>query len=140
MSGRLIQCVLALGLGIASTANAHHSFAANYFLDQSVEFEGTVSEFIWRNPHCFLYVDVLNEDGEQVTWALELQNTILATNAGWTADTFKSGDEITFSGNPARTGAMRLRATDIHRPADGFIYDVNAGRPGPGETIGTQGL
>ena len=136
----LAQLATAIVMGIGSPASAHHSFAAHYFLDQSVELEGTVSEFAWRNPHCFLYVDVLNDDGERVSWVLELQNTILATNIGWTADTFKPGDEIAFAGNPARTGTMRLRATLINRPADGFSFDVNANRPGPGETIGTFGL
>ena len=140
MSIRAMQWAMALGLALGSTANAHHSFAAHYLLDQSIELEGTVKEFAWRNPHCFLFVELLNEDGERVTWTLELQNTILATNAGWTADTFTPGDQIAFSGNPARTGAMRLRTTSIHRPADGFSYDVNDRRPGPGETIGTLGL
>ena len=95
----------------------------------------------WRNPHCFLYVDVVTDDGEQVTWMLELLNTILATNAGWTAEKFKVGDELMLAGNPARTGAKRLRTTKIYRPADGFSYDITNRRlGGPEQTVGTRGL
>ena len=141
MRNRLIQFLPALLLGFMPCANAHHSFAANYHLDQLVELEGRVNNFVWRNPHCFLYVDVVTDDGEQVTWMLELLNTILATNAGWTAEKFKVGDELMLAGNPARTGAKRLRTTKIYRPADGFSYDTTNRRlGGPEQTVGTRGL
>ena len=143
MNSKLIRFFLVFFLGLATgaDADAHHSFSANYQLDQLVELEGRVSSFIWRNPHCFLYMDVMTDDGEQVTWMLELLNTILATNVGWTANTFSVGDVLEFSGNPARTGAKRLRTTRIYRLADGFSYDItNRGLGGPNQTIGTQGL
>ena len=141
MSSKLIQFFLVFFLGLATRADAHHSFSANYQLDRLVELEGRVSSFVWRNPHCFLYMDVMTDDGEQVTWMLELLNTILATNVGWTASTFSVGDVLEFSGNPARTGAKRLRTTRIYRLADDFSYDTtNRGLGGPNQTVGTQGL
>ena len=141
MSNKLIQFFLVFFLGLATGADAHHSFSANYQLDQLVEMEGRVSSFVWRNPHCFLYMEVMTDDGEQVTWMLELLNTILATNVGWTANTFSVGDVLEFSGNPARTGAKRLRTTKIYRLADGFSYDItNRGLGGPSQTVGTRGL
>jgi len=141
MSRKLAQFFLVFFLGLSTGADAHHSFSANYQLDQLVEMEGRVSSFVWRNPHCFLYMEVMTDDGEQVTWMLELLNTILATNVGWTANTFSVGDVLEFSGNPARTGAKRLRTTRIYRLADGFSYDItNRGLGGPNQTVGTQGL
>ena len=141
MNSKLIQFFLVFFLGLATGADAHHSFSANYQLDRLVELEGRVSNFVWRNPHCFLYMDVMTDDGEQVTWVLELLNTILATNVGWTASTFSVGDVLEFSGNPARTGAKRLRTTKIYRLADGFSYDItNRGLGGPSQTVGTRGL
>ena len=134
------RLVAILALIAAASAHAHHSFPANYLLEELVEVEGTVSQFVWRNPHCFLYVTVDSDAPEPVTWALELPNTIFASQAGWTAETFKPGDEVIVAGNPARTGAKRLRGTLIERPADGFSYRARALTTTPGQSVGARGL
>ncbi len=125
---------------LGSPAHAHHSFPANYLLDELVEVEGTVTDFVWRNPHCFLYVEVPSDSGEPVTWVLELANTVFATQAGWTAQTFQPGDELAVAGNPARTGAKRLRGTSIDRAADGFSYRARALTTTPGQSVGAKSL
>src|SRR5438105_5993440 len=35
---------------------AHHSATATYIHGKSVKIEGTLKEFIWRNPHSFIKV------------------------------------------------------------------------------------
>ena len=132
--------LLTLFLLLGSAAHAHHSFPANYLLDEVVELEGTVTDFVWRNPHCFLYVAVPSDTGEPVIWMLELSNTVFATQAGWTEQTFSPGDELAVAGNPARTGAKRLRGTGIDRAADGFSYRARALTTTPGQSVGARGL
>ena len=50
-----------LGLVGAGRTYAHHSFAATYFVDQSVSIDGTLKEFLFRNPHSFVKVDVKDD-------------------------------------------------------------------------------
>ena len=71
--GRTILLVLA-GLTLLTGAErvfAHHSFSATYDSTAKVEIEGVVKEFVWRNPHSFLRIDVTDKDGSTKTWALE---------------------------------------------------------------------
>ena len=50
---------------------AHHSFSAEYDSTNKVEIQGVVTEFVWRNPHSFMKVDVADKDGTTKTWTLE---------------------------------------------------------------------
>jgi hypothetical protein len=49
---------------------AHHSFAADYFEDQSTSIEGAVQEFQYRNPHAMVIVRV-GEQGRTVDYRAE---------------------------------------------------------------------
>ena len=54
---------------------AHHGNVMNpllYFADELVELEGEVTEVLWRNPHTRLRMMVIDEDGEEAIWELEL--------------------------------------------------------------------
>jgi hypothetical protein len=42
---------------------AHHSFSAEYDSAQKVEIQGVVTQFVWRNPHSFMMIDVTDKDG-----------------------------------------------------------------------------
>jgi hypothetical protein len=37
---------------------AHHSFAATYFEDQTVTIKGKLVQFLYRNPHSFVHVEL----------------------------------------------------------------------------------
>src|SRR3989442_15941090 len=50
---------------------AHHSFAATYFEDKTEKIEGTLVQFLFRNPHSFVHVEVKGENGEIQRWAVE---------------------------------------------------------------------
>ena len=50
----------------AGATFGHHSAAATYIHGKSVKIEGTLKEFIWRNPHSFMKVQAPDEKGESV--------------------------------------------------------------------------
>ncbi len=131
---------LAVALGLVFPVQAHHSFAANYLLDQIIELQGTVKKFSWRNPHCTLTIEVESDNGETELWLLEMNNTIFATRAGWTRETFQPGDVLFLTGNPTRNGSNRLSAVTIDRPADGFSYKRRAIGTDAGEGAGSRNL
>lgn len=104
-------------------AQAHHSFPATYKVEQTTTIEGTVVQFLYRNPHSFVHVMVPGKDGKMVTWAVEWGAGGALSSGGVKADTLKPGDKVKVTGNPARdVSAHRLRMISIERPSDGWKW------------------
>ena len=113
-------------LGGVSAAVAHHSFTAAYDNTKRVEVEGVVREFIWRNPHSFVRVDVTNKEGKVETWSLEWGSSSQLSAAKYpvTRTTIKAGDKIIAGGEPRRDPAVKgLRVFSIKRPVDGWMWE-----------------
>jgi hypothetical protein len=112
--------ILALGTQIS----AHHSFAATYLEDQSVTIEGQIVQFLLRNPHSFVHVQVKEKDGTTNRYVVEwgspadLQPRV-------SRDTLRPGDEVVITGNPGRNPAdHRMRLLTFKRPKDGWSWGI----------------
>ena len=101
-------------------ALSHHSHA---MFDPTVEktITGTVTNFSFRNPHVFLYLDVKGQDGQVVSWAVEMSNIQNTLRSGIHQSTFKVGDVVTVTMNPLRDGRPGGNFTTI-TAADGKAY------------------
>ena len=64
------RCLMLFVLLASDVANAHHSRAA-FNLDSNIEIEGTLVELAWRNPHAFVVVESIDEDGNTMEWTFE---------------------------------------------------------------------
>ena len=93
----------ALALTSSSPAWSHHSHAM-FDHDKEVTITGTVSQWIFRNPHVFLYVDAKAESGETVTYTVEMSNIANMLKVGFSATTFKAGDTVTVTLHPLADG------------------------------------
>ena len=93
----------ALALSVASPALSHHSHA---MFDHSKELTitGTVTEFVFRNPHVFLYIDARNEKGETQNYWVEMSNLPNMIRRGIGQSTFKPGDKVTVHVHPLKDG------------------------------------
>ena len=82
---------------------AHHGAAA---LDtgKEITLKGTVTEWIWSNPHCFLQFDAKDDTGTVRNWAVETQNPTTMTQRGFSRTLFKAGDEVTATLEPVKNG------------------------------------
>jgi hypothetical protein len=89
-------------LGVA--AYAHHGNSA-YNEQARVTIKGTVTEFVWTNPHSQIYLDVKDKNGTIVRWGIETNSPGILTRAGWNRRSIKVGDEVTIILCPARNGA-----------------------------------
>ena len=100
-----MRFTIALGLCVwlASPATGHHS-EAGLDLDSLVTFEGTVTEFAWRNPHVYTTVETTNERGESVEWALQMGSALVMGRRGWSRDSLSAGDRVTVHTHPAVDG------------------------------------
>ena len=115
--------VLAAAIACGGRAYAHHSFAATYFVDQNITVEGTLTQFLYRNPHSFLHVDAPDEKGVMQTWAIEWGAGGQLGRQGVTRDSLKPGDHIIVVGQPGRNPEdHRMRLVSISRPADGWKW------------------
>ena len=100
-----MRFTIALGLCVwlASPATGHHS-EAGLDLNSLVTFEGTVTEFAWRNPHVYTTVETTNERGESVEWALQMGSALVMGRRGWSRDSLSVGDRVTVHTHPAVDG------------------------------------
>jgi hypothetical protein len=87
---------------------AHHGTGVAYEVDKLVTVKGTVTDWLWSNPHCGLLFDVTDDKGNVEHWGAELGNPHQMSGAGFARDSFKPGDKITATGHPAKSGAPRM--------------------------------
>ena len=80
---------------------AHHG-AASYDPSKTVTVTGTVTEYIWANPHVFLKLDTKDDSGNTAHWTIEAWNPVTQTSRGWSKNTFKPGDEVMVDVTPAK--------------------------------------
>jgi hypothetical protein len=87
---------------------AHHGNAQ--YENKEVTLKGTVTEWLWINPHVFLKMDVKDDQGKVVNWICELVPPSTMVNFGFTANTFKPGDQVTVvTSQVAKNGAPVAR-------------------------------
>ena len=82
---------------------AHHS-AVVFDLTEPVIKSGTVTEFIMRNPHMILTMDVVNEEGVTEEWGVEGQGIAGMQAMGFNRTSVEVGDEITVKMYPMKSG------------------------------------
>jgi hypothetical protein len=87
----------------AGTAGAHHSFAM-FNLEQQMLVEGRVTDWNYNNPHSWLFIEGLNEDGEMQRWSFEGAAPVHATRQGVDGTTFKKGELVRVIMSPLRDG------------------------------------
>jgi|SRR5688572_14564926 len=111
-----------------ATALAHHSFGATYEVTKQVTLEGTLVQFVYRNPHSFVHVEAPDAQGVKQRWAVEWGGTGQLAEAGVKRDTLKVGDAVKIVGRPSRVpGEFRVLMVNLTRPADGFTWGRRAG-------------
>jgi len=83
---------------------AHHGTNISYDHSKPITLSGTVTEFVWSNPHCQLYFDVKDASGKVNSWAGELNSPSVLGREGWTKHQFQAGDRITITVFPSKVG------------------------------------
>lgn len=89
---------------LTAPAVAHHSHG-NYDVNNYIELQGQVSELLWLNPHTWIYLEVEDDNGEPVVWALEGGSPGALTRNGWQPDSVQAGDTIKVRCHQLRDGS-----------------------------------
>jgi hypothetical protein len=92
---------------------AHHSFAAEYDPNKTLQIMGTVTKVEWMNPHARFYVDVRDNQGSVTNWNFELGSITMLQRLGWRRNSLQVGDQVTVQGYPAKDGSKRANARNL---------------------------
>ena len=108
-------CGLAAVLvAFATPLAAHHSFGAEYDVNQPITLTGVLTKIEWTNPHSFFYMDVTDKDGKTANWKFEGYGPGVLYRLGWKKDvTMKPGDRITVFAWRARDGSNWAHSREI---------------------------
>jgi hypothetical protein len=79
---------------------------------------GVVTQFKFVNPHATMYLDAKDPSGKLAKWVVEFDGRLNLSNFGWTANSLKTGEHVTVTGNPSRTEPNRIFFIKLRR-ADG---------------------
>ena len=102
---------------------AHHSVSAAYLHGKSIKIEGTLKEFLWRNPHSYIKVQAPDEKGEMQMWVIEGAAPAQLNEQGLTTNILRPGDHVIVTGLPGRAAEdHRILLERIERPSDGFKW------------------
>ena len=86
---------------LALPVQAHHGFGL-FQLDIKKEWEGTLTKMNLVNPHSYMELDAVGEDGEILHMRCEMRAATLIRRSGWSTDMFKVGAHVKIEGNPHR--------------------------------------
>jgi Family of unknown function (DUF6152) len=130
--GRAALCTVipVAAILMASSAFAHHSHAM-FDTDKQVTLVGTVKEFEWNNPHCWIQLlvpDPNDPNAAPVEWGVEMGAPIQLIRHGWKPSSVKPGDKITVVVNPLRDGrpaGQIVSATGVDGKPIGAVPEAN---------------
>lgn len=124
----LLASLIAFLLVSPPAAYAHHSHA-NLDGDNIQQHTGVVTKYSWRMPHAFLQVRGPDQAGELVIWSIELLHPPGMLQWGWSPDSFKPGDRITWEGARDRNPNRYYSGLFWAEKADGTrLYNNGSGR------------
>lgn len=121
MNQRLAFLVLVLGL---QPVLAHHSFAPHFDADKPVVITGTITEYERRNPHAYLHVAALDENGLTREYVCESHGVTQLARNGITPDMLARGATVTLTGSQARRDPYMCFFNTVAL-ADGRVLSVN---------------
>ena len=120
------RAALVIGLTLAAPrAFAHHSFAPHFDASKPVSISGTVTEFEARNPHSYLHISALDENGRTREYVCESHGVTQLGRAGLTPALLKAGTKVRVSGSLSRHSPYMCFFDHVEF-ADGHIVNVNS--------------
>jgi hypothetical protein len=108
-------------------AFGHHSSTSVYLQDKPMKIEGTLKEFLWRNPHSYIKVEAPDDKGQMQLWVIDGAAPTQFSESGMTSTTLRPGDHVIVTGKPGRVAEdHRMLLESIERPSDGWKWVAHA--------------
>lgn len=97
--------VSAVAVLMSGTALAHHGRGLIYDAKKETTVKGTVTEFVWRNPHVEIGIEAADGKATPRQWLIEASSAGVLSTHGWTKRSIKAGEVVTVTFHPAMKGA-----------------------------------
>jgi hypothetical protein len=117
----------------AASADAHHSFAAEYDASKPITLKGTVQRVDFVNPHGWIYIQVQEPKGKPVTWNVEMGSPNSLIRRGFNKNTVPAGTEVVVNGYRARDGSRTVNSSSITLPDGRRLFTGSPGTGAPEE-------
>jgi hypothetical protein len=114
---RLFAIAASVVFAACVPASAHHS-SSIYDNESVLTLQGTVRAYEWKNPHVYIYLDVVDASGEAVLWEVEGGSTPLMMRSGWTPTTVVPGEVVSIRLNPNKNVAVH----------NGWLLEISSDR------------
>ena len=128
MRGHVASAVVT-GVLIGAPAFAHHSFAPHFDSSKPVSISGVITEFEGRNPHSYVHIQAVDENGRTQEYVCESHGVTQLTRNGVTPQIMKAGTRIRVTGSLSRHSPYMCFFDSVEL-ADGRKLSVN-GPTGP---------
>jgi hypothetical protein len=133
---RIVTAARPVSLGLlallaADLASAHHS-AAMFDAGKEITLTGTVKEFQWMSPHCWIQLLVSDEahpDAAPAEWGIEMDNPTGLSRHGWKPGSLKAGDRVVVVAHPLRDGTSGAQVVSVAK--DGKLIGKASESPAP---------
>ena len=115
-------------VSLGSPVLGHHSFSAYYIEEDTIEVEGDIVEFQYRNPHSFVNITGQEAFGKPKIYTAEWASISRLERDGITKDTLRVGDNVRIWAAPPRDpNDNRIHLKRIERRSDGWRWGQNRG-------------
>ena len=122
----------------ALPVSAHHS-DAGIDMESIVAFDGTVADFVWRNPHVYVLVEQMGTDGEAVEWELQMGPTNVMSRRGWRRDTLQPGEQVSVRAHASLSGRPYGIIESIDKDGGLQLAEATGGAPAEATTTTLEG-
>ena len=126
----LITMAVATGLVLASSRVLAHHGANLYDTSKAVVLKGTITMFVWGNPHNQIMFDATDDKGNVVHWVASTEPPLVMVERGWTRKSLNAGDQVTIYIFAAKNGAPVGNLQKLVFP-DGKELGTGRGAPPP---------
>jgi hypothetical protein len=134
MQKKMGVMVVGVGLGlflVGASVQAHHAFAAEFDANKPVRLKGKITRMEWINPHAWMHLDVVNDDGTVESWMIEAGPPGALVRRGWSRESVIPGTEVLVEGYQAIDGALRANGRDVTFPDGRRLFAGSSGTGAP---------
>ena len=131
----LIGLLSSLGIFILalSATQAHHAFSGEFDSTKPINLRGKVVRMEWINPHAWLHLAVVGEDGNEEVLMIEAGPPGALVRRGWRKDSVLPGIELVVQGYHAIDGTNKANGREVTFPDGRRLFAGSSGTGAPAD-------